>query len=92
MFADVMLYPGGIIAWLIVGLIAGWLTGLFMRGGGYGIVMDTIIGLIGAFIGGLIFSAFVTGQAGFWGSVVVAFIGGVILVAIVRAIAPRPTY
>jgi uncharacterized membrane protein YeaQ/YmgE (transglycosylase-associated protein family) len=53
--------------------------------------MDTIVGLIGAFIGGLIFSAFVHGQAGFWGSIGVAFVGGVILVAIVRAIAPRPS-
>jgi uncharacterized membrane protein YeaQ/YmgE (transglycosylase-associated protein family) len=85
------LTPGGIIAWLIVGLIAGWLTGLFMQGGGYGIVMDTIVGLIGAFIGGLIFSALFDVEAGFWMSVVIAFIGGVILVAIVRAIAPRPS-
>ena len=91
MFAELMLHPGGVIAWLIVGLIAGWLTGLLMRGGGYGIIMDTIIGLIGAFLGGLIFSAFMTGQAGFWGSIGVAFVGAVILVAIVRAIAPRPT-
>jgi uncharacterized membrane protein YeaQ/YmgE (transglycosylase-associated protein family) len=89
MFAEVWLEPGGIISWLIVGLIAGWLTGLFMRGGGYGIIMDTIVGLIGAFIGGLIFSAFVHGVAGFWGSIAVAFCGAVILVAIVRAIAPR---
>jgi uncharacterized membrane protein YeaQ/YmgE (transglycosylase-associated protein family) len=91
MLAEMHLMPGGIIAWLIVGLIAGWLTGLFMQGGGYGIVMDTIIGLIGAFIGGLIFSALVEGAVGFWWSVLVAFFGGVILVAIVRAIAPRPT-
>ena len=43
-------YPGGIIAWLIVGLIAGWLAGLFMRGRGYGMVWDIILGLIGAFV------------------------------------------
>ena len=46
-------YPGGIIAWLVVGLIAGWLAGLFMRGRGYGMVWDIILGLIGAFVGGL---------------------------------------
>jgi uncharacterized membrane protein YeaQ/YmgE (transglycosylase-associated protein family) len=88
MFADVLLQPGGILAWLVVGLIAGWLTGLVMRGGGYGIIRDVILGLIGAFIGGLIFSAFTAGEYGFWGSVGVAFIGAVILVFIVRLIAP----
>jgi uncharacterized membrane protein YeaQ/YmgE (transglycosylase-associated protein family) len=89
MFAEMALAPGGVISWLIVGLIAGWLTGLFMRGGGYGIVADTILGLIGAFLGGLICSFFVEGVAGFWGSIVVAFIGACILVAIVRALTPR---
>jgi uncharacterized membrane protein YeaQ/YmgE (transglycosylase-associated protein family) len=81
--------PGGVIAWLLVGLIAGWLTGLFMRGAGYGIIMDTILGLIGAFIGGWICSLFVEGDTAFWGSIVVAFIGGCILVAIARALSPR---
>lgn len=90
MFAHMFLQPGGIIAWLIVGLIAGWLVGLFMRGGGYGIFMDMIVGLIGAFIGGLIFSFFTGGVAGFWGSIGIAFVGGCILVALVRMIAPRP--
>lgn len=89
MLAEIVMSPGGIITWLIVGLLAGWLTGLFMRGGGYGVVLDTVIGLIGAFIGGLVFSALAHGETGFWGSIAVAFIGGVILVAIIRAIAPR---
>ena len=89
MLADLHLDPGGIISWLIVGLIAGWLAGLVMSGGGYGIIGDIIIGLIGAFLGGLITSFFVVGQAGFWGSIVVAFIGACILVAIVHAISPR---
>ena len=81
--------PGGIIAWLVVGLISGWLAGLFMRGGGYGIIWDIILGLIGAFIGGLVCSLFVTGYAGFWGSILVSFIGACILIGIVRAVAPR---
>jgi uncharacterized membrane protein YeaQ/YmgE (transglycosylase-associated protein family) len=89
MLAEIALNPGGIVAWLIVGLIAGWLAGLFMRGGGYGIIGDIIIGLIGAFLGGLIFSLFVQGDTGFWGSIAVAFVGACILVAIVRAVAPR---
>lgn len=89
MLAELFLQPGGIIAWLVAGLIAGWLTGLVMRGGGYGFVLDIVLGLIGAFIGGLICSFFVEGQTSFWGTVVVAFIGAVILVAIVRALSPR---
>lgn len=92
MIARMALEPGGIIAWLIVGLIAGWLVGLFMRGGGYGIIFDVILGLIGAFVGGLIFSLFTTGEAGFWGSICIAFVGGCILVGIVRLISPRPRY
>lgn len=88
MFAQFALHPGGVIAWLIVGLIGGWLAGLFMRGTGYGVIGDIIVGLIGAFIGGLVFSLFVQGDAGFWGSIVVAFIGACILVAILRALAP----
>jgi uncharacterized membrane protein YeaQ/YmgE (transglycosylase-associated protein family) len=90
MFAEVALNPGGIIAWLIVGLIAGWLTGLIMSGGGYGIIRDTILGLVGAFIGGLIFSAFTNNlhEYGFWGSIGVAFVGAVVLVFIVRLIVP----
>lgn len=81
------LAPGGWIAWLIVGLIAGFLASLVMRGGGYGIIGDIIVGLIGAFIGGLIASLLIPGAAfGFWGSIVVAFIGACILIAILRAI------
>ena len=81
--------PGGIIAWLVVGLISGWLAGVFMRGRGYGIVWDIIIGLIGAFVGGLICSFFVQGVVGFWGSILVSFIGACVLIVIIRAISPR---
>lgn len=90
MFAQMALQPGGIFMWIIVGLISGWLVGLVMRGGGYGIVMDLIVGLIGAFLGGWLFSLFTGGVAGFWGSIGVAFVGGCILVALVRMVAPRP--
>jgi uncharacterized membrane protein YeaQ/YmgE (transglycosylase-associated protein family) len=82
--------PGGIIAWLVVGLIAGWLAGLVMKGGGYGILGDIIMGIVGAFVGGLIFSLLMPGSsAGFLGSIVVAFIGAVVLIAIVRALPGR---
>jgi uncharacterized membrane protein YeaQ/YmgE (transglycosylase-associated protein family) len=87
-FADLYLEPGGIVAWLVVGLIAGWLAGVVMKGGGYGVVVDIIVGLVGAFVGGLLFGSFVTGVPGLVGSIVIAFIGACIFIAIMRAIAP----
>jgi len=91
MFADIMLTPGGVIGWLLVGLLAGWLAGLFMEGSGFGILVDILVGLVGSFVGGLVFSAFVEGSVGFWGSVGVAFVGACILIAILRALAPSRT-
>ncbi len=83
----------GILSWIIVGLIAGWLAGMVMRGGGYGLVGDIIVGIIGALIGGFIASAVFGVQDAVNGinamSIIVAFIGAVILVAILRAVA-RP--
>jgi uncharacterized membrane protein YeaQ/YmgE (transglycosylase-associated protein family) len=87
-FADIYLEPGGIIGWLVVGLVAGWLAGQFMKGGGYGAIGDVIVGLIGAVVGGFIFGQLVTGTPGLVGSIVVAFIGACILIAVVRAVAP----
>ena len=83
------LNPGGIIAWLVVGLIAGWLAGVVMKGGGFGLVGDIVMGLIGAFVGGLLASLFIKGDAGFFGSIVIAFIGAVVLIAVVRALPGR---
>jgi uncharacterized membrane protein YeaQ/YmgE (transglycosylase-associated protein family) len=80
-----------ILAWIIVGLIAGWLAGQVMKGSGYGVIGDIIIGIIGALIGGFLASA-IFGVNAVNGlnivSIVVAFIGAVILVAILRALAP----
>jgi uncharacterized membrane protein YeaQ/YmgE (transglycosylase-associated protein family) len=79
--------PGGLIAWLVVGLIAGWLAGQFMKGGGYGLVGDIVLGIIGAFVGGFIFSILLPGSSvGLIGSIVVAFIGAVVLIALARAL------
>lgn len=80
--------PGGIIAWLIVGLVAGFLASLVMRGGGYGLLGDIIVGLIGAFLGGLLTNLLgFGGSYGLLGSIVVAFIGACVLIAILRAVA-----
>jgi uncharacterized membrane protein YeaQ/YmgE (transglycosylase-associated protein family) len=81
------LNPGGIILWIIVGLIAGWLTGQLMKGGGYGLVGDLIVGLIGALIGGFLVGLFIHGSVGFIGSIIVAVIGAVVLVAVLRTVA-----
>ena len=84
------LNPGGIIAWLLVGLVAGWLAGQFMRGGGFGLIGDIIMGIVGAFVGGLLFSFLLPGSTvGLIGSIVVAFIGAVVLIALIRALPGR---
>ncbi len=76
-----------VIWWLFVGLIAGFLASVVMRGGGYGVVGDIIVGIIGAFIGGWLFSLLGVGAGGLIGSIIVAFIGACILIAILRAVA-----
>ena|SRR5947209_8088460 len=76
-----------LIWWLVVGLIAGFLASLVMRGGGYGILGDIIVGIIGAIIGGWLFSLLGIGAGGgLIGSIIVAFIGACILIAILRAL------
>ena len=88
-YAAIVLAPGGVISWLVVGLIAGWLAGVVMKGSGFGILGDIIVGLIGSFLGGLLTGFFVEGSAQFWGSIVVAFIGACVLIALVRLIGGR---
>jgi len=75
----------GFLAWIIVGLIAGWLAGQVMKGDGYGMVVDIILGLLGGVLGGWIFEKLgVCTGGGMIGSIIVAFIGAVILVGITR--------
>jgi uncharacterized membrane protein YeaQ/YmgE (transglycosylase-associated protein family) len=75
----------GFLAWILVGLIAGWLAGQLMKGGGYGILVDILLGIVGGCVGGWLF-----GLLGIWpgggmiGSVIVAFVGAVILIGITR--------
>jgi uncharacterized membrane protein YeaQ/YmgE (transglycosylase-associated protein family) len=83
-FADIALDPVSIILWIVVGVVAGWLAGVVMKGSGYGLIGDLIIGLVGAVVGGFVFSLFGAGAGGLLGSIVVAFIGACILIAVVR--------
>src|SRR5438034_4417613 len=82
--ADVSL--AAIIWWLVVGLIAGFLASVVMRGGGYGVVGDIIVGLVGALIGGFLASLLGLGSSGLIGTIIIAFIGACILIAILRAV------
>ena len=82
--ADISL--AAVIWWLLVGLIAGFLASVVMRGGGYGIVGDIVVGLVGALVGGFLASLLGLGAGGFVGTVIIAFIGAVILIAILRAV------
>ncbi len=82
-----MLSPGGLIAWIVIGLLAGWLAGVVMPGKGFGLIGDLVIGLVGAFVGGLVMDVLTPSETfGFWGSFVVALIGACILVAILHAV------
>ena len=85
--------PGSWISWIIVGLIAGAIAARVVAGRGFGCLADIVVGVAGALIGGFLLGAIfhVTGTVGFWGSIVVAFIGGVILLLIMRAFSRRST-
>ncbi len=79
----------GIIAWIIIGIIAGWLTGKLMKGSGFGVLMDMIVGLVGALVGGFISSHLgfgTAGQHGWIGSIVISVIGAIVLTLILRLI------
>jgi len=88
LFAEIVLEPGGVIAWLVVGMIAGFLAGRLMQGGGFGLVGDIVVGLVGALIGGFLFGQFATGSYAFAGSIAVAFLGACVLIWAVRQVAP----
>ena len=77
----------GLVYSILVGLVAGWLAGQVMKGGGYGIIVDMILGILGGILGGWMFSLLgVSAGGGLIGSIVVAFIGAVVLVAATRVL------
>ena len=80
----------GILAWIVVGLVAGVLASLVM-GGGYGIIGDIVIGIVGAFIGGWLFSALGVSSpiGGMGGQIFVAFVGALVLLFLLRLIRRR---
>jgi uncharacterized membrane protein YeaQ/YmgE (transglycosylase-associated protein family) len=74
----------GFVWAIVIGLIAGWLAGKVMKGGGYGLLMDIVIGILGGVIGRFVFGLLGLGAWGLLGSIVVSFVGAVILIWLVR--------
>jgi len=78
------------ITFIITGLLAGWLAGIITRARGLGCIMDIVVGVIGAIIGGYLFSLIDVGPDSFLGRVGTATVGAVLLLLVLNAIAGRP--
>ena len=79
-----------ILSWIVVGLIAGWLAGVVMKGGGFGLIGDIIVGVIGGLLGGFIASYFFDVGDPMSGinlpSILIAFLGAVVLLFLLRLV------
>lgn len=84
----VNLNPGSWLAWIVVGLIAGAVASRVVAGRGFGCLADILVGVAGAIIGGFLLSSLfgASGTFGFWGSLIVAFIGAVVLLAALKLV------
>jgi uncharacterized membrane protein YeaQ/YmgE (transglycosylase-associated protein family) len=72
---------------VLIGLVAGWLAGKLMKGGGFGVIGDIVVGVLGALLGGVLFSLLgVSAGAGLIGAIIVATIGAIVLIFLVRLI------
>ncbi|MFK2889629.1 GlsB/YeaQ/YmgE family stress response membrane protein [Dyella flagellata] len=77
----------GILAWLIIGAIAGWLAGQFVKGSGFGLLVDIIVGIAGAFIGGWLTGVLGIHLGGGWiMSIITATLGAVVLLFLIRLV------
>lgn len=76
-----------LLYFLLIGLIAGWLAGLLVKGGGFGIVGDMVMGVLGAFLGGFLFNSLgLSAGGGMLSSIIVATIGAIVLILLLRLI------
>jgi len=76
-----------LLIWILVGAIAGWLASIVVRGGGMGLICDIVVGIIGAFIGGWLLPRLgIAMPAGIVGVIIVATIGAIVLLLIIRLI------
>ena len=72
---------------ILVGLVAGWLAGVVMKGGGFGVIGDIIVGILGAVLGGFLFGSLgVSAAGGLLGAIIVATIGAIVLIFVLRLI------
>lgn len=71
---------------LLIGLAAGWLAGQIMKGGGFGLMGDLVVGVIGALLGGFLFDLFGLHAIGLLGNLVMATVGAIVLIALLRVI------
>ncbi len=79
--------PQSIIIWLIVGAIAGWLAGMVVKGGGFGLIGDIVVGIFGGVIAGwLLPTVGIVIGSGIVGAIIDSFIGAVILLVVIRLI------
>jgi uncharacterized membrane protein YeaQ/YmgE (transglycosylase-associated protein family) len=80
------LNPGSWVAWIVIGLIAGAVASRVVAGRGFGCLADIVVGVAGAIIGGFLLAALfgASGTVGFWGSLIVAFIGAAVLLALLK--------
>ena len=79
--------PVGIVVWLAIGALSGWLAGQLVKGYGFGLVGNIVVGIVGAIIGGWLFSQFgAAGGGGFVGSIVTSVVGGVVLLFLIGLI------
>ena len=76
----------GLIIFLLIGAVAGWLAGVIRKGGGFGLVGNIVVGIIGSLIGGWLFGLLGIGAGGLVGSIIAAVVGAIILLAIIRLI------
>ncbi len=86
--AQVNLEPGNWLAWIVIGLIAGAVAARVVAGRGFGCIADIVVGIAGAIIGGFLLGSLfgATGTVHFWGSIIVAFIGAVVLLAVLKLV------
>jgi len=75
-----------LLYFILIGIAAGWLAGQLMKGGGYGLVGDLILGIIGAFVGGHVLGWLGIGAGGRIGALIVATVGAILLIALVRVL------